>query len=181
MTKKSGANVTQRDSRSTLGNRSAPERRVGRGNLRAPPACWRRSRCAHHPGGGGWSPYRVGASQVTGPPLHPQGHPKILSRRSAESILRPHPCARSLCDPWARLGGAGVALCPESTREEQSSATLSCVDLARCHSLHGFWPLAGQRRHQRPPDEPGAPGTVAREQDGPSSPVASHSPLVLLQ
>jgi hypothetical protein len=48
----------------------------------------------------GSPPCRVGASQGTGPPLHPQGHPKILSRRSAESIFRPHPCARSLCGPW---------------------------------------------------------------------------------
>ena len=30
-------------------------------------------------------------------PLHPQGHPKILSNRSAESIFGTHPCARSLC------------------------------------------------------------------------------------
>ena len=37
----------------------------------------------------GWPPCRVGASQRTGPPLHPQGHPKILSNRSAESILGP--------------------------------------------------------------------------------------------
>jgi len=32
-------------------------------------------------------------------PLHPQGHPKILSNRSAESIFGTHPCARSLCRP----------------------------------------------------------------------------------
>ena len=63
----------------------------------------------------GWAPCRVGASQVTGPPLHPQGHPKILSNRSAESILRPHPCARSLCEPWARKQGQGET-CPGPAR-----------------------------------------------------------------
>jgi hypothetical protein len=39
------------------------------------------------------------AAHCPGRPLHPQGHPKILSDRSAESIFRTHPCARSLCRP----------------------------------------------------------------------------------
>jgi hypothetical protein len=32
-------------------------------------------------------------------PLHPQGHPTILSNRSAERIVGTHPCARSHCRP----------------------------------------------------------------------------------
>ncbi len=58
----------------------------------------------------GLPPYRVGASQRTGPPLHPQGHPKILSNRSAESILRPHPCARMSLRPLGQESRAGSSL-----------------------------------------------------------------------
>ena len=36
---------------------------------------------------------------LSGPALHPQGHPKILSNRSDESIFGTHPCARSLYRP----------------------------------------------------------------------------------
>ena len=39
------------------------------------------------------------AAHCPGRLLHPQGHPKILSNRSAERIFRTHPCARSLCRP----------------------------------------------------------------------------------
>ena len=36
------------------------------------------------------------AAHCPGRPLRPQGHPKILSTRSAERIFRTHPCRRSL-------------------------------------------------------------------------------------
>ncbi len=36
------------------------------------------------------------AAHCPGRPLHPQGHPRILSNRSAERIFRTHPCTRSL-------------------------------------------------------------------------------------
>ena len=68
-----------------------------------------------------WPPCRVGASQDTGPPLHPQGHPKILSNRSAESILRPHPCARSLCGTLGQSLRAG-GTCPGLARGPHPSA-----------------------------------------------------------
>jgi hypothetical protein len=48
------------------------------------------------------------AAHCPGRPLHPQGHPKILSNRSAESIFGTHPCARSLCRP-SGPGGKGQA------------------------------------------------------------------------
>jgi hypothetical protein len=39
------------------------------------------------------------AAHCPGRPLHPQGHPKILSNRCAERIFRTHPCTRSLWRP----------------------------------------------------------------------------------
>jgi hypothetical protein len=39
------------------------------------------------------------AAHCPGRPLRAQGHPKILSNRSAESIFGIHPCARSLYRP----------------------------------------------------------------------------------
>ena len=45
---------------------------------------------------------------LSGPPLHPQGHPKTLSNRSAERIFRTQPCARSLQRP-RRPDGEGQA------------------------------------------------------------------------
>jgi len=45
--------------------------------------------------------HRAGTPRIVwAGPLHEQGHPKILSNRSAESIFGTHPCARSLCRPW---------------------------------------------------------------------------------
>jgi hypothetical protein len=49
------------------------------------------------------------AAHCTGRPLHPQGHPKILSNRSAESIFRTHPCARNHYRPCGP-DGEGQAL-----------------------------------------------------------------------
>jgi len=67
------------------------------------------------------------AAHRTERPLHPQGHPKILSNRFAESIFGTHPCARSLCRP----GG------PDGEGQANGQAPKHAANLPTRHALRG--------------------------------------------
>ena len=56
------------------------------------------------------------AAHYPGRPLHPQGHLKILSNRSAERIFRTHPCTRSL---WRPSGSDGKGQAKGQARSER--------------------------------------------------------------
>jgi hypothetical protein len=58
------------------------------------------------------------AAHCPGRPLRPQGHPKILSNRSAERIFRTHPCRRSLWRPSGPDGKGQATGQAQNTRGE---------------------------------------------------------------
>ena len=64
------------------------------------------------------------AAHCPGRPLHPQGHPKILSDRSAERIFRTRPCARSSGDPAGLTARAGPKARPDRRTANLCNPTL---------------------------------------------------------